>query len=153
MEGRRSTSQCSAHREAGIARRKTRPEVQNVPQRTKETAMNRTLPLIMFAALSFGYQAANAAPAPERVSEKVHFADLDLNQSGGAGTLYRRLKQASENVCRSLDGTPLKQKAQFKACTQTAMEEAVSKADQPQLTAYYRAHQKATNASVELASR
>jgi hypothetical protein len=61
--------------------------------------------------------------------------------------LYRRLKDAAETVCAAHDDRDLERQMRFKACWQAALSAAVTKVDQPALTAYYQAQFKGRNAT------
>ena len=74
--------------------------------------------------------AADTIQARQRV---VRFADLDLNQQTDAETLYRRIKAAAREVCRSqgiLAGLP---SARTRECTRETTEQALAVLDEPAL--------------------
>jgi UrcA family protein len=83
----------------------------------------------------------------------VRFADLDLSHSQGATVLYQRLKTAAETVCASHNGRDLGSQMRYKACWHSALDAAVAKADQPALTAYYRAKSGRGNATIQIAQK
>jgi UrcA family protein len=101
--------------------------------------MYRFTTTMMIFVLGLGYQLANAASPGDVPSATVHFADLDLLHSQGVTVLYRRLKDAAETVCAAQNGRDLGSQMRFKACWQAALSTAVTKVDQPALTAYYQA--------------
>src|SRR5258708_27757768 len=102
--------------------------------------MYRFTTTMMIFVLGLGYQLANAASPGGVPSVTVHFADLDLSHSQGVTVLYRRLKDAAETVCAAQNGRDFGSQLRFKACWQAALSTAVTKLDQPALTAYYAAH-------------
>ncbi len=63
---------------------------------------SKTLTTAMAIALGTGL-AASAVAAPQHLYEeltvKVNYEDLDINNDAGVRTLYRRLKNASAEVC------------------------------------------------------
>jgi UrcA family protein len=113
--------------------------------------MYRIATTILILALGSGYQLANAAPSPDAPAVIVHFADLDLTHGDGIAVLYRRLKGAAETVCALRDGRDLGSQMRFKMCWQSALGAAVTKVDQPALTAYYRAQFRDRNATLQIA--
>lgn len=111
-----------------------------------------TTTMTMFA-LALGFQSAYAAPPENVPSIVVHFADLDLSRSEGAAVLYQRLKGAAETVCAPLDDRDLARHMSFKACVHSAISTAVTKVDQPALTAYYEAKTHGRNATIQIAQQ
>lgn len=58
----------------------------------------------------------------------VRYADLDLNSSEGAKTLYARLSAAAERACGNESGArDLGARLQYQACVERALEKAVGK--------------------------
>jgi UrcA family protein len=108
---------------------------------------------IMIFALVLGYQLANAAPYEDVPSVIVHFADLDLTRGEGLAVLYRRLKGAAETVCAAHNGRDLGSKTRYKTCLESAVAKAVTKVDQPALTAIYRAQFKDHNTAIQVAQK
>ena len=90
-----------------------------------------------------GVSMADDAMTPPQVA--VRFADLDLSQSAGVVQLYGRLKEAAEAVCDAyFDGSgggPLPLQRRYKACWQAALAEAVSKVNEPALSAVFASRQ------------
>lgn len=109
--------------------------------------MYRFTTTMMIFVLGLGHQLGNAASPGDVPSVTVHFADLDLSHSQGVTVLYRRLKDAAETVCAAQDSRDLERQMRFKACGQAALSTAVTKVDQPALTAYYQAQFKGRNAT------
>jgi UrcA family protein len=120
----------------------------------QETAMNRFTVTIMISTLTFGYQLANATSFQDNVpSVVVHFTDLDLTHRDGVAVLYRRLKSAAETVCAAQNGRDLGSQTRFKVCWQGALSTAVTKVDQPALTAHYRAQFNDRNATIQIVQK
>lgn len=66
----------------------------------------------------------------------VQFADLDLDKPQGAASLYARIRMAARSVCEDLRSAGAKQAAQYKACVEFAISNAVARVDRPVLTDY-----------------
>lgn len=116
--------------------------------------MKRFTTTIMISALAFGHQLASATSPQDNVpSVVVHFADLDLTHRDGVAVLYRRLKGAAETVCAARNGRDLGSQTRFRVCWQAALSTAVTKVDQPGLTAYYRAQFEGRNAPLQIAQK
>jgi UrcA family protein len=115
--------------------------------------MYRFTTTMMIFVLGLGYQLANAASPEDVPSVTVHFADLDLSHSQGVALLYRRLKGAAETVCAAQNGRDLGSQMRFKVCWQAALSTAVTKVDQPALTAYYRAQFNGRNATIQIVQK
>ena len=80
---------------------------------------------------------ADAKGELQGVSVKVSYADLDLEKHEGASTLYRRLQQASKEVCdvRGMNGSrSIRRLAESKRCYRDALSEAVASIDNDLLT-------------------
>jgi UrcA family protein len=112
------------------------------------------LSAIAAAALVSASLAAAAADTPvERParSSGVHFADLNLDRSGGAASLYQRLGAAAEKVCSSRAFAGLYYTyADYRSCVADALQQAVTRVNHPALTAYY---QQRHAAAVRLATQ
>lgn len=77
-------------------------------------------------------QAANEVPA-----RTVHYSDLNLNTEAGAATLYRRIRNAAEQVCGDVGSRQLEQAAAARACIHQAIYSSVQSVKNPQLTNEY----------------
>jgi UrcA family protein len=84
---------------------------------------------------------ADVAAAKEigQFSTVVNYSDLDPSRTADAARLYQRLKLASEKVCGVERTRDLKKQRQHDACYIQALNAAVEKVDQPQLTALHAA--------------
>jgi UrcA family protein len=93
-----------------------------------------------FTALISGFSAvSNAADATDVPKAIVKYADLDISSSHGAATLYSRIRVASEGLCSPFDHGDLVAKYLWKQCVKQAIEGAVTKVNQPALSAVYAA--------------
>jgi len=73
---------------------------------------------------------------PHRI---VDYGDLAVSTPKGAATLYHRIWAAAMTVCRRLDEPALASKSLYDACVHKAIADAVTKVDQPALSALYNA--------------
>jgi UrcA family protein len=96
---------------------------------------------VVLGALAFGYATFTAAADMETRSTVVKYGDLNLSDSQGAATLYRRIVGASHQVCNYLDADRAfpQVRAYVDACVHKAIVEAVMKVGRPELIAAYNA--------------
>jgi len=101
-------------------------------------------------ALSFATvsSADDSTPVPQ---VKVKYADLDPSTSQGADALYVRIHHAAENVCWRMYDSIEVYKANKDACMKKAIADAVTKVNQPSLSAVF-ASKYGVSAPVVLAS-
>lgn len=94
------------------------------------------IPTIVATALILtGVWGASSAFAAEQVrSERVKFADLNVETPEGVQVLYSRIHAAAKRVCSESDPVL---KAAENICISKADGDAIAKLDLPQLTAYY----------------
>jgi UrcA family protein len=118
----------------------------------RETTMYRVTSSLVISTLGL-ISLASAGAVPDVPQMTVQFADLDLTKTDGAAVLYKRLRAAAETVCGPREDRVPAKAAAFKKCVQSALASAVSRVDQPKLTAYYRAHTDARNTSMQLANK
>ena len=101
---------------------------------------SRTLTTAMAIALGTGLVAsAVAAPSDlyEELSVKVSYEDLNINNDKGAAILYRRLKNASAEVCgyaRYKAQRPRLANIESKLCYQKTLTKAVEQIDNEKLS-------------------
>jgi UrcA family protein len=101
--------------------------------------MNRFTSIAALFTLALIQQAAHAGiPPDEAPTVTVRFADLDLDHTPGAATMYRRLRHAVEQVCSPLQGRDLGKKERFDRCTAESMGASIAKVNRVALTEYYR---------------
>jgi UrcA family protein len=77
-----------------------------------------------------------AAADPSAESRTVKFADLDISNPSGAHVLYRRIRAAAQVVCSHYFFETDTDKAR---CVRDATADAVTKINQPALSAVYNA--------------
>lgn len=112
----------------------------------KSTATATIASVIGVAAFSLIAVSAHAAEssAPRAT---VQLGDFDLSKSQDAKAVYTRLNAAARNVCRSI-GNDLRSRRDSEACEQAALDSAVNKVGNAQLTAVHR-----SESSIRIASR
>jgi UrcA family protein len=79
-----------------------------------------------------------SAPWESHRSEIVRYHDTDLNRPANATRVYARIHSAAEKVCEPL-GKGLAARAQFEACVEGAIADAVAKVNRPELDAVHSA--------------
>ncbi len=92
----------------------------------------------IFGFLSLGLCVVAAAD-PSAESRTVKFADLDLSNPAGAHVLYRRIRAAAQVVCSYYFLVTDTDRAR---CVRDATADAVTKINQPLLSAVYNANNK-----------
>jgi len=92
----------------------------------------------MFGALAASFSAVSAAD-PNSASVTVKYADLDIAAPPGALVLYERIRVAAHSACSYFW---FKTAAHEARCVQNAIAEAVTKVNQPALSAVYNAKYK-----------
>lgn len=99
-----------------------------------------TGPRSLIAVAIFGVIAATvsgvSAADPDPVSLTVKYADLNLASPSGARVLYERIRAAAQGACSYFW---FKTDADEARCVNSAITNAVTKVDQPALTAVYNA--------------
>jgi UrcA family protein len=90
--------------------------------------------IALFAALSF-VNSASANGVEEPLTQKVAYADLNLDSVSGARTLYARLKGAAREVCSPLESSNVLRRAAWQSCFDHAVDTAVATVNKAQLTA------------------
>lgn len=112
----------------------------------KSTATATIASVIGVAAFSLIAVSAHAAEssAPQAT---VRLGDFDLSKSQDAQAVYARLSAAARNVCRSI-GNDLRSRRYSEECEQAALDNAVGKVGNAQLTALHR-----SESSIRIASR
>jgi UrcA family protein len=92
----------------------------------------------IFAALASSFSAVSAAD-PSSASITVKYADLNVASPSGARVLYERIQTAAQSACNYFW---FKTDADEARCVQNTIAKAVTKVDQPALTAVYNAKYK-----------
>lgn len=97
---------------------------------------DRTLRTYAMAMWLAGTLIVSSAYAGDEVrTERVKYADLNLDSSAGVEALYGRIHAAARHVCDQ----PAEAVANVKACMRKAESEAIGKVNVPLLSAFYAA--------------
>jgi UrcA family protein len=106
----------------------------------KLTRMRGLLVVAMFGGLASGAatlsSAAEQPPAPGTV---VKYSDLNVSSTQGAATLYGRIRSAAASECAPVSHGDEASKLRMQACIYQTVQEAVSRANLPALSAVYAA--------------
>jgi len=114
----------------------------------KETIMNPSttsmglrslIGIAIFGLLAASLSVVSAAADPSTASRTVAFADLDVSSPSGAHVLYMRIRGAAQVVCSYYFFATDTDKAR---CVRDATADAVTKINQPALSAVYNANNK-----------
>jgi UrcA family protein len=85
--------------------------------------------------------AAGSGPAMAQqaqfLTKTVAYGDLNIDSAQGARTLYARIRYAAQDVCSPLESRELARKRAWQSCVDTALASAVTKINQPMVTALY----------------
>jgi UrcA family protein len=105
---------------------------------TTSTGLPGPIATAIFGFLGLGLGVVAAAD-PSAESRTVRFADLDMSNPSSAHVLYRRIQAAAQVVCSYHFFATDTDKAR---CVRDATADAVTKIDQPALSAVYSANNK-----------
>jgi UrcA family protein len=78
----------------------------------------------------------------------VRFPDLDLSKMAGATALYSRRRHAARVVCDPLQSRQMEIAAEYRACMDRAVANAVARVDRPLLSEYHQMHIKGDKAGL-----
>ena len=105
---------------------------------TTSSGLRGYIALVIFAVLGLGL-GVGAAAGPSAESRTVKFSDLDMANPSAAHVLYRRIRAAAQVVCSYYFFATDTDKAR---CVRDATADAVTKINQPALSAVYNATNK-----------
>jgi len=105
---------------------------------TTSTFFRGLIAVVIFGVLAPSLSVASAADSGA-ASRTVKFADLNISTPSGAHVLYRRIRAAAEVVCSDYFFLTDTDKAR---CVRDAIADAVTKINQPALTAVFNANNK-----------
>jgi len=105
---------------------------------TPSTGLRGLIATAIFGALALSFSAVSAAD-PSSASITVKYADLDLASPSGARAVYERIRAAAQSACNYFW---FKTDADEARCLQNTIAKAVTKVNQPALTAVYNAKYK-----------
>src|SRR5277367_3767164 len=119
---------------------------------TKTSHFRGMISGVMFGALAASFAAVCPAADADVYQSTVKYHDLSAAGSAGATVLYARIRAAAATVCQPLEGRDLASKRLVSVCVHQAIADAVTKVNQPALSAVYSA-KNGTSLPVLLASR
>jgi len=102
------------------------------------TGLRGLIATAIFVALASSFGAVSAAD-PSSASITVKYADLDIASPSGARVLYERIRAAAQSACSYFW---FKTDADEARCLQNTIAKAVTKVNQPALSAVYDAKYK-----------
>jgi UrcA family protein len=92
----------------------------------------------LFGAVASGFAVLPAvADSFDAPKVTVKYGDLNLSNPQGAGALYARIRSAAKSVCSQFDGPGIDPYMQRDACINKAIFDAVTKVNNPALSAAY----------------
>jgi len=97
--------------------------------------MKQSTAWLALITLASAAASSNPREAEEVRSEKVNFADLNVNTLAGVNVLYDRITRAARLVCAPADES--KHHGEFAQCYQTAIDAAIAKVNNPLLSAIH----------------
>ena len=115
---------------------------------TAATGLRGLIAAAIFGALAASFSAVSTAD-PSSASVTVKYADLDITSPSGAHKLYARIEAAADAACSYFW---FKTDADEARCVQQTIANAVTKVNQPALSAVYNAKYK-TSAPSALVSQ
>ena len=115
---------------------------------TKQIALAGVAALCVASAM--GAQAGEASVNAPTLT--VRYSDLNLNTQAGASVLYKRIRNAAEQVCGDVNSRRLEVAAAAKACVNHAVYVSVHSVNNVRLTDEYNAHFGVAKESINLAS-
>ena len=105
---------------------------------SRSTGLRGLIAAAIFGALASGFSPVFAAD-PSSASINVKYADLNIASPSGALVLYERIRAAAQSACNYFW---FKTDADEARCVQHTIENAVTKVNQPALSAVYNAKYK-----------
>ena len=115
---------------------------------TPSTGLRGLIATAIFGALASSFSAVSAAD-PSSASVTVKYADLNIASPSGALVLYERIRAAAQSACSYFW---FKSDADEARCVQNTIAKAVTKINEPALSAVYNAKYK-TSAPSALVSQ
>jgi UrcA family protein len=107
------------------------------------TGLRGLIAAAIFGALASSFSAVTAAD-PSSAGITVKYADLNIASASGALVLYERIRAAAQSACNYFW---FKTDADEARCLQNTIAKAVTKVDQPALSAVYDAKYKTSTPS------
>ncbi|NLG76216.1 MAG: UrcA family protein [Xanthomonadaceae bacterium] len=114
--------------------------------------MNKLIPFASAIFVAFVVAGPSQADDTPR-TRTVRFADLDLDKTEGAATLFSRIRAAARSVCDEHRSRELIRQQRYIACIDLAVANAVARVDEPTLTEYYANRTSRPSSAPRVASR
>jgi UrcA family protein len=102
----------------------------------KETTMTKLTKILGFGAFALTIATLPAQSADRLVTHSavVTYSDLDLSNTAGARTLYRRIENTASRLCGPANGSGLAASREYRTCVQNAVGGAVSQLNRPMVS-------------------
>jgi UrcA family protein len=116
---------------------------------------SKNIALAMVAALGVASLAigAHADESVGRVPARtVHYADLNLNTQAGAEVLYKRIRNAAEQVCGNVGSRQWVEAMAARACVNQAVAASIGAVNNLRLTNTYNSHLGVAHTAMSVAS-
>jgi len=97
----------------------------------------RLATLAVFSLAAFAIPLVSVAATQDAPSVQVRYDDLDLSRADGVKALYRRIRNAAENVCGAAETRSPALTRQWRDCFHTAVDDAVRTVDRPMLSSLH----------------
>lgn len=114
---------------------------------TQQIAM-ASVAAIYLASATMGAHAGE----PNAPTRTVHYSNLNLDTPAGVSVLYKRIRNAAEEVCGDVNSRQLEEAAAARACVDHAVYVSVHSVNNAKLTSEYQAHMGAAQESINVAS-
>jgi len=103
------------------------------------SAIGKGCALVSFALATVltGHMASAAISTDDVKTVVVRYQDLDLSQPKDAQRLYARITRAARTACDNNPSSDLGRLAVYESCLRTAITNAVTQVNSPQLTSVY----------------
>ncbi len=105
------------------------------------TRMQKLAGLVLCGFMAATATVSMASPSAETVSVEVRYGELDLARTAGAEVLYRRLRNATREICGPVNTRSAVQMRKWTDCYQGTLETAVATANRPLITELHRQQQ------------
>jgi UrcA family protein len=101
---------------------------------TPSTALRGLIATAIFGALALSFSAVSAADPASSAGITVKYSDIKIESTSGARVIYERIRAAAQSACNYFW---FKTDADEARCLQNTIANAVTKVNQPALTAVY----------------
>ncbi len=105
------------------------------------TRMQKLAGVVLCGFMAVAATVSVAAPADDVASVEVRYGELDLARSAGAEVFYRRLKNATREICGPVNARSAVLMRKWTECYQGTLDTAVATANRPMITQLHRQQQ------------